>query len=94
MKYKLSATDQAALDYVIKNSIEKSFAGANDLLWENHEIEIKEWSQQFRGVIFTLDMLTLDAIEYIKWRKFFLNGKMQVSIPEIVIPAFDSALLK
>lgn len=93
MKYSLTATDQNALDYVIAN-IEKSFAIPEDSLWESHEVEIRSWSEKFKGVIFTLDLLTSDGSESIKWRKFFLNGKMQISVPEIVIPAFDTDLLK
>lgn len=59
----------------------------NDSRWYEHENELKEFSAANPGVLFTLHGEGEDPSD--QWKKYFLNGKVQVARARISIAPVD-----
>jgi len=60
--------------------------------WRNHEEDIKEMSKNFLDILFTLNGEGEEPDNI--WKKYFLNGKMQIVKAQIVFDDFDEGKLK
>lgn len=67
-------------------------ASGNDSRWYEHEKDLRAYSSQHPGILFTLHGEGKDSGDI--WNKYFLDGKCQVAKPEIRIPEFDPKQLR
>lgn len=58
-----------------------------DLVWFNHEQELKEFSTKYPGWLITLSFEGDEPHDI--WRKYFLNGKLQAEKAKIIIDDFN-----
>lgn len=81
----------------IKTHDELSFALSEDgstserSKWYEHERDMMEMSEAMPAYLFTLSGEGEEAEDL--WRKYFINGKMQICKAEIVYPPFNPAQL-
>lgn len=69
------------------------FGESNDSVkWYEHEQDIAAFSKNYPDVLFTLQGEGEAAGDI--WKKYFLNGKMQLCQAEITFPAYDKSKLK
>ena len=60
--------------------------------WYNHEKDLKEFSKKHSKVLFTLSGEGEENKDM--WKKYFLNGKMQVAKAKITFDPFDKSKLE
>lgn len=63
-----------------------------DCKWYSHERDLKEFSEEYSGYLFTLHGEGEEVGDI--WNKYFKNGKMQKAKAQIIIPEFNEALLE
>lgn len=60
--------------------------------WYEHEKDVAEFSKLYPDVLFELDGAGEDKGDI--WRKYFLNGKVQVCEAKITYPKFNKSKLE
>jgi hypothetical protein len=99
---KTISTDEAIIQKLSK-IIEESDSGemhgincdgstAGNCKWYEHEQEVAEFSKYFPTTLFTLNGEGEETGDI--WKKYFLNGKMQVAKAKILFDEFDEKKLK
>lgn len=70
--------------------LEPGFAGPcnDESSWRSEENDMREMSQQFPGVLFTLSGEGEDSPDY--WIAYYLDGKRQKVKGEVVYPMMDT----
>lgn len=94
-RYELSIDGAADSDRIHEEVIAESGYSnpfEDECKWYDHEAHIKNVSARHPGVIFTLHGEGEESGDI--WKKYFLNGKVQVAKAEIIIAGFDESLLK
>lgn len=65
--------------------------GQDRATWSDHEKDLKEFSKRHPKVLFTLS--GYGEAQGDIWKKYFLNGAMQIAMAQIIIDSFDPAKL-
>lgn len=92
------AEQDTAIGDAIENHGEFSWAfnrhgeSGDSTKWYDHEKDMKELSLKFPGVLFTLSGEGESSSDI--WKKYFLDGKMQICKAVLDFPKFDAKLLK
>ena len=73
-------------------AIDDSGESEDTCKWYDHEKEVKSFSKKFPKVLFMLSGEGEESGDI--WKKFFLNGKMQVTKARLVFDEFDASKLK
>ena len=85
-----------AVTDVIDEALEKIWDGYSpfdeECKWYEHEDDMKEFSKRFPNVLFTLSGEGEEAGDI--WKKYFKNGKVQVSKARIIVDDFEESELK
>jgi hypothetical protein len=73
-------------------SAEFAVCDGEPMAWYEHEEKLLEFSKRYPQVLFILDGKGDDAGDV--WRKYFMNGKVQVTRAEIRLEEFDPKKLQ
>ena len=102
-RFKLETNDPEVMEELLKKEI-RSYGETFDYLfdidgdsydsykWYDHELDMKEVSKGFPGVLFTLKGEGEEAGDL--WVKYFKDGKMQSCPAKIVFDSYDESKLR
>ncbi len=83
----------------LQNDGKNFFRGVNDFgesvdscKWYSHEKDVAEFSKLFPDVLFELEGEGEDSGDI--WKKYFLNGKVQVCNAKVTFAAFNKSKLE
>jgi hypothetical protein len=85
-------------EYIQEKNIDGGYASLSEVdewdscKWYEHTSEMKAISAKFPHVLMILGGKGEEPGDI--WKKYYLNGKVQIALAEIVIPAFSEKLLK
>ena len=68
------------------------YGNGNNLTWHEHDCDMRRLSTVFPSVLFTLWGRGEESDDL--WKKYYLHGKCQVALGEIVYDEFDEEKLK
>ena len=76
---------------ILDSVFDENFESCDTVKWYEHEEDMKRISKQFNSLLFILSGEGEENLD--SWRKYFLNGRMQVCRAKVAYDSYDEKKL-